>query len=534
MNDIKEWNKQLRKRQFRKLFIHLEKFRNGNLHNQQQDIQILRRLCYCLNCIIQQSLLRNENFYKKTLITAQRKQRVYLQILYELMHAHYKKKYLKFFVYELNKFLQLQALRYKKEQQINQALYMNSYSQLYQNWKYTCNWTLVINAILLMEKQHFNQASQELQKVYDQIQGVIRKIILYKIEKHLTEMDLKKQINKHLVMLIHTMYLHFICLLYDDDFQGLQKLIKLFHYLVKDFQLNKEQIQYCKDLIKGQRSKLILYLQEQGEINRIIKILYPQDNQINKIQINPIDSYFYEKYRHESINKQMIKVPSLQPRISVGKKQRTFIYKKQQQSQSPRAQTQVTAQSEIKQESFSKQIQEKLQKDSFFSYLDVAKDAETCISQETERTMRAKTLYQPQRKISIDQTTKHALFRTLETQAIYYIEVQKANFQLQSIKQSKDQLQKKMITERLLAQVKPMDSASKSTFITQSQEQFDFKDQRQIYTDVHEVLQIFNKNLKNLAEAYSTNIRPRIMSQQNNVLLKQSELANSITRLKFK
>ncbi|CAD8139840.1 unnamed protein product [Paramecium octaurelia] len=157
-------------------------------------------------------------------------------------------------------------------------------------------------------------------------------------------------------------------------------------------------------------------------------------------------------------------------------------------------------------------IQGSLRKESFYSYNELSKEMETNISVnsdeqkqlKTERSM-LRSQSSREQKREINQQTKMAIFNLIEAKSLYYMEFQKANSKLENIKSLKDQQQKKMISDKLIQDIKYI---QKQPSMIMSSDQLEEKDGKQIYKDV------FN-DLKKLADNYASRLSEFEKSSSN-------------------
>ncbi|CAD8047567.1 unnamed protein product [Paramecium sonneborni] len=579
---LKESTRLIRKGCLRKNIQLLERVKNSDFElNKSQEMEILRRQVYSLNKILESYLYRNISFYKKTALIVISKSKQFLQQWYDLIRSQFKHKkpnikMIQFFLYELLKYTQNISIKFYREETYHLSyFYCNASKQVLEQlngfkfkiWQYSSRevWTDIIMGNMLLQNQNFELASVEFENSLMKIQKNILQIISYKIEKSLSKEKVKKYAIRQMIMLFHIFYLLCISYLYSDKLSKYQELLKLLYYLNKHNQYNGEQSKLLKDFIKQHNHKLEIYLQEQGEIQKIMSQMYEIPETKAEEKPNYIDEHFYKKYQIKELNNQAFfrnnyQVKQIQKRCSIiikGKDKRqnsptihqnqplTQYYdttininlkSQQNQSQSPntnlKQQQLLFSKKNIKKESFSyikseresmkyldTKIQGSLKKESFYSYNELSKDMETNISINSDEQkqlksdrslLRSKSIRENKR--DINQQTKMAIFNLIEAKSLYYMEVQKANCKLKNIQQLKDQQQKKMISDKLIQDMKYI---QKQPSMMLSTEQLEEKDGNQIYKEVVNDLKKLADNYISKLQMYEkSSVRQRIYTQQ--------------------
>ncbi|CAD8044335.1 unnamed protein product [Paramecium primaurelia] len=597
-NYLKESTKLIRKGCPRKNLQLLEKVKYNNLIvNKSQEMEILRRQVYSLNQILESYLNRNVSFYKKTALIVISKAKLFFQQWYELIRSQFKYKkpnikMIQFYLYELLKYTQNMSIKFHREESYHIAYYYcNASKQVLEQlngfkfkiWQHSTRdvWTDLIVGNMLLQNQNYELASIEFEDSLVRIQKNISSIISYKIEKSLPKQEVKKYAIIQMIMLFHIFFLLCISYLYSDNLSKYQELLKLLYYLNKHNQFNGEQSKLLKDLIKQHNLKLQIYLQEQGEIQKIMSLMYDVPETKAEEKPNYIDEHFYKKYQIKELNDQAffrtkyqftytnkrcsiilkgkdkrLNSPTMQQTQPISQYYDTTIHPNLKQSQnlslSPKSnfKQQSFQKKNIKKESFSyiksdresmkyldTQILGSLRKESFYSYNELSKDMETNISINSDEQKQLKTersilrsKSSREHKQEINQQTKMAIFNLIEAKSLYYMEVQKANSKLKNIKSLKDQQQKKMISDKLISDMKYI---QKQPSMLMSTDQLEEKDSKQIYNDV------FN-DLKKLADNYVSKLsmyeksqtRLRIYTQQQQGMNQQSNGNTAISKCK--
>ncbi|CAK78976.1 unnamed protein product (macronuclear) [Paramecium tetraurelia] len=503
-------------------------------------------------------------------------------------------KMIQLYLYELLKYTQNLSIKFQREESYHIAYYYcNASKQVLEQlngfkfkiWQHSSRdvWTDLIMGNMLLQNQNYELASIEFQDSLVRIQKNINQIINYKIEKSLPKEEVKKYAIRQMIMLFHIFFLLCISYLYSDNLSKYQELLKLLYYLNKHNQYNGEQSKLLKDFIKQHNLKLQIHLQEQGEIQKIMSHMYDVPEIQAEEKPNYIDEHFYKKYQVKEMNDQAFfrtkhQFTIIKQRCSIilkGKDKRqnspttmqqtqplsqyydTTIHpnvkQTQNQSLSPHSSfkyQQSFLKKSIKKESFSyiksdrqsmkyldTQIQGSLKKESFYSYNELSKDMETNISinsdeqkqLKTERSMlRSKS--SRENKQEINQQTKMAIFNLIEAKSLYYMEVQKASSKLKNIKSFKDQQQKKMISDKLISDMKYI---QKQPSMLTSTDQLDEKDGKQIYKDVFNDLKTLADNYVSKLQMYEkSQARQRIYTQQQQGMNCQSNLNTTISKCK--
>ncbi|CAD8146507.1 unnamed protein product [Paramecium pentaurelia] len=575
--------------------------------------EIQKQQCYS------EQIIRNGNFEKISLFFKQNFRELPLQkcvflqkncidcnqqdkVILIIMHKKPNIKMIQFYLYELLKYTQNMSIKFHKEESYHLSyFYCNASKQVLEQlngfkfniWQYSSRdlWTDIIMGNMLLQNQNYQLASIEFENGLVKIQKNINQIINYKIEKSLPKDEVKKYAIRQMIMLFHIFFLLCLSYLYSDNLSKYQELIKLLYYLNKHNQNNGEQSKLLKDYIKQHNYKLQIYLQEQGEIQKIMSFMYEIPEIKAEEKPNYIDEHFYKKYQIQELNNQAYFRTKYQF-IQTNKRCSIILNKKDKRQNSPTMQQNqpisqyydttininlkpsqnqpsspntnlkqlIFPKKNIKKESFSyiksdresmkyldSQIQGSLRKESFYSYNELSKDMETNISinsdeqkqLKTERSMlRSKSSRDNKREIN--QQTKMAIFNLIEAKSLYYMEVQKANSKLKNINSFKDQQQKKMISDKLIQDMKYI---QKQPSMLMSTDQLDDKDGKQIYKDVFNDLKKMADNYVSKLQQYEkSSVRQRIytiqqqgMNQQsygNTVISKCKELSKSIQQQK--
>ncbi|CAD8134928.1 unnamed protein product [Paramecium octaurelia] len=599
-NYLKDSTKLIRKGCPRKNIQLLERVKNNNLiMNKLEEMEILRRQVYSLNKILESYLNRNASFYKKTALIVISKAKLFLQQWYELIRSHFKYKkpnikMIQLYLYELLKYTQNMSIKFQREESYHIAyFYCNASKQILEQlngfkfkiWQHSSRdvWTDLIVGNMLLQNQNYELASIEFQDSLVRIQKNINQIISYKIEKSLPKEEVKKYAIRQMIMLFHIFFLLCISYLYSDNLSKYQELLKLLYYLNKHNQYNGEQSKLLKDFIKQHNLKLQIHLSEQGEIQKIMSLMYDVPEIQAEEKPNYIDEHFYKKYQVKEMNDQAFfrtkhQFTIIKQRCSIilkGKDKRqnspttmqqtqplsqyydTTIHPnlKQTQNQSLSPHSNFKQQSSflkksIKKESFSyiksdrqsmkyldTQIQGSLRKESFYSYNELSKDMETNISINSDEQKQLKTERSILRskssrdhKQEINQQTKMAIFNLIEAKSLYYMEVQKASSKLKNIKSLKDQQQKKMISDKLISDMKYI---QKQPSMLASTDQLDEKDGKQIYKEVfNDLKQLADNYVSKLSMYEKSQARQRIYTQQQQGMNCQSNANTTISKCK--
>ncbi|CAD8045661.1 unnamed protein product [Paramecium sonneborni] len=597
-NYLKESTRLIKKGCPRKNIQLLERVKNNNFGlNKQQEMEILRRQVYSLNKILESYLNRNASFYKKTALIVISKAKQFLHQWYDLIRFQFKHKkpnikMIQFFLYELLKYTQNMSIKFYREETYHLSyFYCNASKQMleylngfkFQIWQYSSRevWTDIIMGNMLLQNQNFELASLEFENSLMKIQKNILQIISYKIEKSLTKEEVKKFANRQMIMLFHIFFLLCMSYLYSDNLSKYQELLKLLYYLNKHNQYNGEQSKLLKDFIKQHNHKLQIYLQELGEIQKIMSLMYDIPETKAEEKPNYIDEHFYKKYQIKELNnqaffrtnfqcKQIVKrcsiilkgrnnrqnSPTVQQNQPISQYYDTTINinlkPSQNHSQSPNLNSKQLSfhKKNIKKESFSyiksdresmkyldTKIQGSLRKESFYSYNELSKDMETNISiysdeqkqLKTDRSLlRSKSTRDNKREIN--QQTKMAIFNLIEAKSLYYMEVQKANSKLKNIKSFKDQQQKKMISDNLISNMKYIQKQPSMIISTEQQEE---KDENQIYKEVFNDLKKLADNYVSKLQMYEkSSTRQRIYTQQQQGINQQQNGIAAIAKAK--